>query len=221
MKHLKTGFFFIDRRAIPDAIGCRWKCYGLPFYCTPYVVAEAVIPDPTPKDLAVGTPSFKIVCLGLIIRYTRPGLFVGDDDESKDDDDACVEIPLVIPLCSAAGLVRKFLASDEFSRVQGELLSLAASVGFERGFCMHRTKDEFAMVLKKKVNFMPGAQDRLAKASPLLLKLTMPFLTRFLSMQLNLYQLSFSLSLRNWFILPTSPFQGVLVLLLLLQRSRL
>ncbi|GJW15696.1 hypothetical protein Tco_0019829 [Tanacetum coccineum] len=255
---------------------CRWKCYGptlqrLPFYCTPHVVAEAVIPDPTPKDLAVGTPSFKIVCLGLIIRYTRPGLFVGDDDESKDDDDACVEIPLVIPLCSAAGkgimvddaaasssgvsrprpssrpapsfknvssdaihtyffpfsvgpyyatypegdvagnceftredvlhcvmmshgdelltryhglnqshheyvlsvdsrlkgyeekvanmtglelqgLVRKFLASDEFSRVQGELLSLAASVGFERGFCMHRTKDEFAMVLKKMIS---------------------------------------------------------------------
>ncbi|GKB40890.1 hypothetical protein Tco_0885832 [Tanacetum coccineum] len=30
------------------------------------------------------------------------------------------------------GLVRKFLASDEFSRVQGELLSLAVSVGFER-----------------------------------------------------------------------------------------
>nr|GFA81796.1 hypothetical protein [Tanacetum cinerariifolium] len=30
------------------------------------------------------------------------------------------------------GLVRKFLAFNEFSRVQGELLSLAASVGFER-----------------------------------------------------------------------------------------
>ncbi|GKD86679.1 hypothetical protein Tco_1357833, partial [Tanacetum coccineum] len=31
------------------------------------------------------------------------------------------------------GLVRKFLASDEFSRVQGELLSLGASAGFEHG----------------------------------------------------------------------------------------
>ncbi|GJX77579.1 hypothetical protein Tco_0324390 [Tanacetum coccineum] len=61
-------------------------------------------------------------------------------------------------------LVRKFLASDEFSRVQGELLSLAASVGFERGLSMHRTKDEFAAVLKKMANFMPGAQDRLAEA---------------------------------------------------------
>ncbi|GKA83093.1 hypothetical protein Tco_0789841 [Tanacetum coccineum] len=40
------------------------------------------------------------------------------------------------------GLVRKFLASDEFSRVQGELLSLAASVGFERGLSMHRTREE-------------------------------------------------------------------------------
>ncbi|GKD05661.1 hypothetical protein Tco_1180635, partial [Tanacetum coccineum] len=33
---------------------------------------------------------------------TRPSLFVGDDDES-DDDDACVEIPLVTPLHSATG----------------------------------------------------------------------------------------------------------------------
>ncbi|GJR75175.1 hypothetical protein Tco_0087540 [Tanacetum coccineum] len=41
-------------------------------------------------------------------------------------------------------LVRKFLASDEFSRVQAELLSLAASAGFERGLSMHRTKKEFA-----------------------------------------------------------------------------
>ncbi|GJY47499.1 hypothetical protein Tco_0436562 [Tanacetum coccineum] len=35
------------------------------------------------------------------------------------------------------GLVWKFLASDEFSRVQGELLSLAVSAGFERGLSMH------------------------------------------------------------------------------------
>ncbi|GJV56525.1 hypothetical protein Tco_1457530 [Tanacetum coccineum] len=41
------------------------------------------------------------------------------------------------------GLVQKFHAFDEFSR------------------------DEFAMVLKKMVNFMPGAQERLAEASPL------------------------------------------------------
>ncbi|GJY24621.1 hypothetical protein Tco_0398279 [Tanacetum coccineum] len=32
---------------------------------------------------------------------TRPSLFVGDDDES-DDDNACVEIPLVTPLRSAS-----------------------------------------------------------------------------------------------------------------------
>ncbi|GJV51128.1 hypothetical protein Tco_1446869 [Tanacetum coccineum] len=42
------------------------------------------------------------------------------------------------------GLVWKFLASNEFSRVQSELLSLAASAGFERGLSMHWTKDEFA-----------------------------------------------------------------------------
>ncbi|GJR64786.1 hypothetical protein Tco_0010851 [Tanacetum coccineum] len=66
------------------------------------------------------------------------------------------------------GLVWKFLASDEFSRVQGELLSLSASAGFERSWSMHRTKDEFATMLKKMINFMSGMQDRLAEASPLI-----------------------------------------------------
>nr|GEY45036.1 hypothetical protein [Tanacetum cinerariifolium] len=52
------------------------------------------------------------------------------------------------------GLVQKFLASDEFIRVQGELFSLAVSAGFERGMSMHQTKDEFAAVLKKMANFI-------------------------------------------------------------------
>ncbi|GKA65446.1 hypothetical protein Tco_0765153 [Tanacetum coccineum] len=66
----------------------------LPFYCTPPATVDAVIPKPTPKDLAVGT---------LVLRFstTRPSLFVGDDDESDDDEDACVEIMLVTPLHSA------------------------------------------------------------------------------------------------------------------------
>nr|GEY82855.1 hypothetical protein [Tanacetum cinerariifolium] len=81
--------------------------------------------------------------------------------------------------------------------VQGELLSLAASARFVRGLSMHRTKDEFAAVLKKMTNFMLGVQDRLAEASPLLLKLIMLFSARSPSMLLNLYRLSFSLSLKN------------------------
>nr|GEV20839.1 hypothetical protein [Tanacetum cinerariifolium] len=68
------------------------------------------------------------------------------------------------------GLVQKFLAFDEFSRVQGELLSLAASAGFERGLSMQQTKDEFVVVLKKMANFMPGPHDRLAEASSLLVR---------------------------------------------------
>ncbi|GJV24994.1 hypothetical protein Tco_1377689, partial [Tanacetum coccineum] len=40
------------------------------------------------------------------------------------------------------------------SRVQGELLSLAASAGFERGLSMHQTKDEFAAVLKKMAHYV-------------------------------------------------------------------
>ncbi|GKG48469.1 hypothetical protein Tco_0510354, partial [Tanacetum coccineum] len=64
-------------------------------------------------------------------------------------------------------LDRKFLASDEFSRVQAGLLSLAPSAGFEHGLSMHQTKEEFTAVLKKISQFVPGAHDRLAKASPL------------------------------------------------------
>ncbi|GJV05028.1 hypothetical protein Tco_1338597 [Tanacetum coccineum] len=75
-------------------------------------------------------------------------------------------------------LVWKFLASDEFSRVQGELFSLAASAGFERGLSMHRIKDEFAIVLKKMANFMPGAHDRLAEASPLVARTDYAFLNK-------------------------------------------
>nr|GEW38185.1 hypothetical protein [Tanacetum cinerariifolium] len=62
----------------------------------------------------------------------------------------------------------------EFS-VQGELLPLAASAGFERGLTMHQTKDESVVVLKKMINYVPGAQDRLAE-----LRLTMPISTKFL-----------------------------------------
>ncbi|GJU16843.1 hypothetical protein Tco_1144809 [Tanacetum coccineum] len=76
------------------------------------------------------------------------------------------------------GLVRKFLASDEFSRVQGELLSLVASAGFEHGLSMQQTKDEFADVLKKMANFMPGAQYRLAEASPLVAQTDYAFLNK-------------------------------------------
>ncbi|GKD08009.1 hypothetical protein Tco_1187694 [Tanacetum coccineum] len=76
------------------------------------------------------------------------------------------------------GLVRKFLASDEFSRVQGELLSLAASAGFERGLSMHRTKDEFDALLNKMVNFMHDAHDRLAEASPLIAQTDYAFLNK-------------------------------------------
>ncbi|GJS82928.1 hypothetical protein Tco_0749469, partial [Tanacetum coccineum] len=50
-------------------------------------------------------------------------------------------------------------------RVQSELLSLAVSAGFEQGLSMHRTKDEFAAVLGKISQFVPGAQVRLTEAS--------------------------------------------------------
>nr|GFA55194.1 hypothetical protein [Tanacetum cinerariifolium] len=67
---------------------------------------------------------------------------------------------------------------DTPSEVQGELLSLATSVWFERGLSMHRTKDEFATVLKNMAHFVPGVQGRLAEASPLVAQTDYAFLNK-------------------------------------------
>ncbi|GJU25832.1 hypothetical protein Tco_1164453 [Tanacetum coccineum] len=68
---------------------------------------------------------------------------------------------------------------------------------------MHQTKDDFAGVLKKMAHFMPGAQGRLAEASPLVAQTDYAFLNKIVSMPLNLYLLFSNLSLKNWLI-PTS-----------------
>ncbi|GJZ07127.1 dual specificity protein phosphatase 1-like protein, partial [Tanacetum coccineum] len=176
--HWKSGFFLIDRRAIPDSMVWRhpsaaiddprpaavsfsmadksrvcdpvlrgadgnvmgihdflclpeWTgtevqeephhdikltLQSLPFYCTLPAAADAVISDPTPKDLAVGTPSAKILTKdevshkrkastsgatsSQVARRTRsalaqpsssttnPGPFMNDSDNESDDDDA-------------------------------------------------------------------------------------------------------------------------------------
>ncbi|GJU76442.1 hypothetical protein Tco_1273512 [Tanacetum coccineum] len=62
--------------------------------------------------------------------------------------------------------------------VQAELLSLAASAGFERRLSMHQTKEEFVVVLKKISQFMPGAQGRLAQASSLVAQTDYAFLNK-------------------------------------------
>ncbi|GKE85115.1 hypothetical protein Tco_1558857, partial [Tanacetum coccineum] len=102
---------------------------------------------------------------------------------TKSIDQLNVEIPRLSTTLKQAtgqfqGLVRNFLASDEFSRVQGELLSLAASTRFERGLSMHWTKDEFVAVLKKMAHFVPSAQGRLAKASLLVAQTDYTFLNK-------------------------------------------
>ncbi|GKE31484.1 hypothetical protein Tco_1450806, partial [Tanacetum coccineum] len=73
-------------------------------------------------------------------------------------------------------MVRKFLASDDFSRVQAELLSLAANAGFEHRLSMHRTKEEFDAILKKISHFVPRAHGRLAKASSFVAQTNYAFL---------------------------------------------
>ncbi|GKE98642.1 hypothetical protein Tco_0021993, partial [Tanacetum coccineum] len=165
MKHWKSGFFFIDRRAIMDSMVWRhpnaaidvlrpaagsfsmddvrrlsphvimlrdmpegvlvlsglshvWKSrvcdleephldvgptlQRLPFYCTPSAVADAVIPDPTPEDLAVVLLVPRFLLRLKLFRSERPLLLVPLRVIDDDDDDACVEIPLVTPIRSAA-----------------------------------------------------------------------------------------------------------------------
>nr|GEW69558.1 hypothetical protein [Tanacetum cinerariifolium] len=67
--------------------------------------------------------------------------------------------PYPLDLGLTWSLVRKFLTSDEFRRVQGELLSLPASAGFERGLSMDWNQEEFDGLLKKISRFVPGVQD--------------------------------------------------------------
>ncbi|GJX32947.1 hypothetical protein Tco_0242802, partial [Tanacetum coccineum] len=52
----------------------------------------------------------------------------------------------------------KFFTINKFSRVQGELLSLAASAGFERGLHMDRTQEQLDAAIKKISHFVHGAQ---------------------------------------------------------------
>ncbi|GKC62786.1 hypothetical protein Tco_1095384 [Tanacetum coccineum] len=182
MKHWKSGFFLIDRRAIPDAMVWRhpdaaiddprptagsfnmadvrrlsahviklrdmpegvlalpglimgiydflclpeWigaavqdephldvrpTLQRLPFYCTPHAAANAIISNPTLEDLAVGTPSSKIVAKAEASHKQKASTSGAasshvakrdSDDESDGDDDACVKIPLVTLLRSVA-----------------------------------------------------------------------------------------------------------------------
>ncbi|GKA54412.1 putative reverse transcriptase domain-containing protein [Tanacetum coccineum] len=110
----------------------RHTLQRLPFYYTPLAAPDVVIPRPTQEDLVPATPSTKVlakaeaskkqrastsrVAPSQVAKCTRsatvhssrgsvrPNLFDDDysaDDES-DDDDACVEISLITPICSAA-----------------------------------------------------------------------------------------------------------------------
>ncbi|GKE25505.1 hypothetical protein Tco_1440889, partial [Tanacetum coccineum] len=255
-------------------------CRGFPSTIPP-AATDAAIPQPTLKDLATGTPN--LPWLNHLEVLPKSSLFSADsEEESDDDEDAWVEIPLITPirfvaviptngnhsggsapsvakdsrgkavmndvaatppgqlaipglslvllLLSEMSLTMLFIGTSSpfllapimphipkvelmmrvvdlndkistfdaafakvkskgkerkkkikfltknldqlnhevalLTRVQGELLSLDVSDGFERGLSVDRTKEELADVLSKISCFVPGAQGRLAKASP-------------------------------------------------------
>ncbi|GJU08067.1 putative ribonuclease H-like domain-containing protein [Tanacetum coccineum] len=90
--------------AVPflDGTGYSSTLQRLPFYCTPPATADAIISDPTPKDLAAGhvAKRTRSALAQSSDSTTRHSLFVGgsDDESDGDDDDACVEILLLVLL---------------------------------------------------------------------------------------------------------------------------
>nr|GEY48315.1 hypothetical protein [Tanacetum cinerariifolium] len=136
--------------------------------------------QPTLKVLTNEVFKDPFVCKTVVDQFSTPGEMVWIDALSSEQLTAKISVLYYLMMSHGGyssgfcillsepvlGLLWKLLASDEFSRVYAELLSLAASVGFERGFSMHHTKEDFAAILNKNFQFVPGAQDRLAEASP-------------------------------------------------------
>ncbi|GJT65094.1 hypothetical protein Tco_1016574 [Tanacetum coccineum] len=73
------------------------------------------------------------------------------------------------------GKVRKFLGSDEFSRVRREIISLALNVGFARGLRMDRNEEQLVEAMIKIFNFVLGSQGKLIEATPLVATAEYPY----------------------------------------------
>ncbi|GKE34918.1 hypothetical protein Tco_1454240 [Tanacetum coccineum] len=87
----------------------RLTLQWLAFYYTPLAAANAAIPDPTSEDLAASTPSAKV--LAKAEASMKQKAFTSGTSSSHvakhtsdDDEDACVEIPLITPLQSAVAI---------------------------------------------------------------------------------------------------------------------
>nr|GEW23557.1 hypothetical protein [Tanacetum cinerariifolium] len=76
------------------------------------------------------------------------------------------------------GLFGSFLPLMYFNKVQGELISLAANAGLERGLQMDRSEEQLDGALKKISHFMLGAQGRLLEATLLVATANYPFLRK-------------------------------------------
>ncbi|GKB70845.1 hypothetical protein Tco_0932257 [Tanacetum coccineum] len=101
----------------------------------------------------------------------QPTLMVLTKEVFKDPA-GCKTVVDQFPTPGEMAIVLEAEKDDEILRLKAslgssEILSFAASAGFERGLSMHQTQEEFAMILKNILNFMPGAQDRLTEGSSL------------------------------------------------------
>nr|GEW74998.1 hypothetical protein [Tanacetum cinerariifolium] len=76
------------------------------------------------------------------------------------------------------GMVRRFLRSNKFNQVQGDLLSLAVNVGFEHGLHVNRNKGQLDEAMAKVSKFVLGAKARLDDVVPLVATFKYPFLEK-------------------------------------------
>nr|GEZ12559.1 hypothetical protein [Tanacetum cinerariifolium] len=74
----------------------------LPFYFTPPATIDVVISDPTLEDLAAGNLSAKFDAKAEASQNTTCLNLCAKNSNEENDDDACVEIPLITPTRSAA-----------------------------------------------------------------------------------------------------------------------
>nr|GEV99332.1 hypothetical protein [Tanacetum cinerariifolium] len=136
------------------------------FYVVPYYATYAQDGDPA-------------ICKTVVDQFHTPGEMVRVEALFEDRLTANMSVSHCMMMSHGGELLARYRSLlQSHHEVQGEILSLVASAGSERGLSMHQTKDEFSTMLKKMANFMPDAQDRLAEASSLVARTDYAFLNK-------------------------------------------
>ncbi|GKD45591.1 hypothetical protein Tco_1270236 [Tanacetum coccineum] len=104
MKGWKSGFFLIDQRDIPHHMSWRHPDSAISDLKPPTVIASSnvAIPTPTLEDLIAATSNSKVLAKAEYSKKRRASTsgYESNDEESKDDNDACYKILIITPIRS-------------------------------------------------------------------------------------------------------------------------